>query len=258
MRPLWKGSIGFGLVNIPVRLYSATEESNVPFVSLDKKNNARIRYKKVNDTTGKEVSPSDIVKAYVMGGQYVIMEDQDFDKALPVKKDHIDIVQFVNEKEIDALYYEKPYYLEPEKGGDRAYSLLREALKKEGKAAIGLFVFHNREWVCLLKPSDTVLVLNRLRFAQEVRSTAGLVIPQPTIKAEELKMATNLIGQLTKPFKAEEFKDEYAEKIMQVVNAKAKGKATAFKALKVVHNTATEDLMEKLKASLKTSAKKAS
>ena len=107
MRPLWKGSIGFGLVNIPVRLYSATEESNLSFVSIDKKNNARIRYKKVNETTGKEVSTSDIVKAYEMGGQYVVMDNEDFDKALPVKKDHIDIVQFVNEKEIDVLYYEK-------------------------------------------------------------------------------------------------------------------------------------------------------
>ena len=135
MRPLWKGSIGFGLVNIPVRLYSATEESNVSFVSIDKKNNARIRYKKVNETTGKEVTTADIVKAYEIGGQYVVMENEDFDKALPVKKDHIDIVQFVNEKEIDVLYYEKPYYLEPEKGGDKAYVLLREALKKRRQSS---------------------------------------------------------------------------------------------------------------------------
>src|SRR5215218_10121481 len=135
MRPLWKGSIGFGLVNIPVRLYSATEESDVSFVTLDKKSKSRIRYKKVSDATGKEVVPADIVKAYKSGEQYVIMEDVDFEKAMPEKKDHIDIVQFISEKEIDILYYEKPYYLEPEKGGERAYVLLREALKKEGKAA---------------------------------------------------------------------------------------------------------------------------
>ena len=255
MRPLWKGSIGFGLVNIPVRLYSATEESNVSFVSIDKKNNARIRYKKVNETTGKEVTTADIVKAYEMGGQYVVMENEDFDKALPVKKDHIDIVQFVNEKEIDVLYYEKPYYLEPEKGGDKAYVLLREALKKEGKAALGLFVFHNREWVCLLKPSGNVIVLNRLRFTEEIRPTAGLVISDQTIKAEELKMASTLINQLTKPFKPEQFKDEYAEKLMEVIQAKSKGKVAAYKPMKVVHNTATEDLMAKLKASLKPTKK---
>ena len=255
MRPLWKGSIGFGLVNIPVRLYSATEESNVSFVSIDKKNNARIRYKKVNETTGKEVTTADIVKAYEIGGQYVVMENEDFDKALPVKKDHIDIVQFVNEKEIDVLYYEKPYYLEPEKGGDKAYVLLREALKKESKAALGLFVFHNREWVCLLKPSGNVIVLNRLRFTEEIRPTAGLVISDQTIKAEELKMASTLINQLTKPFKPEQFKDEYAEKLMEVIQAKSKGKVAAYKPMKVVHNTATEDLMAKLKASLKPTKK---
>ena len=255
MRPLWKGSIGFGLVNIPVRLYSATEESNVYFVSIDKKNNARIRYKKVNETTGKEVTTADIVKAYEIGGQYVVMENEDFDKALPVKKDHIDIVQFVNEKEIDVLYYEKPYYLEPEKGGDKAYVLLREALKKESKAALGLFVFHNREWVCLLKPSGNVIVLNRLRFTEEIRPTAGLVISDQSIKAEELKMASTLINQLTKPFKPEQFKDEYAEKLMEVIQAKSKGKVAAYKPMKVVHNTATEDLMAKLKASLKPTKK---
>ena len=258
MRPLWKGSIGFGLVNIPVRLYSATEESDISFVSLDKKSGSRIRYKKVSETTNKEVPQADIVKAFKMGEQYVVMEETDFDKALPVKKDHIDIVQFVQEKEIDVLYYEKPYYLEPEKGGDRAYALLREALKKEGKAAIGLFVFHNKEWVCLLKPSGKALALTRLRFAEEIRSTDTLSIPDSTIKADQLKMAASLISQLTKPFKPEQFKDEYAEKLLKVIEAKGKGKNATYKPMKVVHNTATEDLMEKLKASLKSTTKKAS
>jgi DNA end-binding protein Ku len=257
MRPLWKGSIGFGLVNIPVRLYSATEESDISFVTLDKKSNSRIRYKKVSDTTGKEVPPADIVKAYKSGEQYLIMEDEDFEKAMPEKKDHIDIVQFVNEKEIDVLYYEKPYYLEPEKGGERAYVLLREALKKEGKAALGKFVFHSKEWVCLLRHSEKVLVLNRLRFSQEIRSTESLVVPDGAVKADQLKMAASLIGQMTKPFKPEQFKDEYSEKLLKVIEAKSKGKTTSFKQMKVVHTTGTEDLMEKLKASLKP-AKKAS
>src|SRR6478672_11277519 len=141
MRPLWKGSIGFGLVNIPIGLYSATEESNLSFMTLDKKNQAQIRYKKVNDTTGAEVKPADIVKAYKLGKRTVIMAEEDFTKAMPEKTEHIDIVQFVEEKEIDTLYFEKPYYVEPLKGGERAYALLREALKKEGKAALGTFVF---------------------------------------------------------------------------------------------------------------------
>ena len=258
MRSLWKGSIGFGLVNIPVGLYSATEESNLSFVSLDKQSKARIKYKKVSESSGKEVKTEDIIKAYPIGGQFVTLESEDFDKASPTKKDHIDIVQFVAEKEIDALYYEKPYYLAPEKGGDRAYVLLREALKKEGKGALGLFVFHNREWVCLLKPSGDVLVLHRLRFAEEVKPTASLTVPPVTMKADELKMATSLINQLTKPFKPEQFKDEYSAKLLKVIEAKSKGKTASFKPMKVVHTTQTEDLMAKLKASLKTSTRKAS
>jgi DNA end-binding protein Ku len=258
MRALWKGSIGFGLVNIPVGLYGATEESNIAFVSLEKNTASRIRYKKVSESSGKEVTQENIVKAYPLDGRYITVEEQDFEKAIPAKKDHIDIVQFVNEKEIDPLYYEKPYYLAPEKGGDRAYVLLRDALKKEAKAALGLFVFHNREWVCLLKPSANALVLHRLRYAEEIRATDTLPIPEVASKAEELKMAAMLINQGTKPFRPKEFKDEYAAKLLKVIEAKARGKASTFKPMKVVHTTNAEDLMSKLKASLKTPSKKAS
>lgn len=258
MRSMWKGSIGFGLVNIPVKLYSATEESTLPFVTLDKNNHARIRYKKINETTGKEMKPEDIVKGYKIGGDYVIVEDEDFKKATPEKYDHLEIAQFVYEKEIDAVYYEKPYYLEPEKTGVKAYVLLRDALKKEGKAALGPLVYHNREWVCLIKPMNDILVMHRLRFSDEIRSEEGLVVPQTPIKPEELKMAATLIAQLTKPFKPEEFKDEFSEKLLKVIEAKAKGKSTTVKPMKVVHSSNTEDLMQKLKASLKTQTRKAS
>jgi DNA end-binding protein Ku len=192
-----------------------------------------------------------------MGENTVIMEEEDFKKATPGKSDHIEIIQFVVEKEVDSIYFEKPYYIAPTKGGEKAYALLRDSLKKEGKAAIGTFVFHKREWVCLLKPSADALVLNQLRFAEEIRSTKGLEIPQVSTKAEELKMAASLIAQLTKPFKPEQFRDEYAEQLLKIIEAKSKGKTTKFKAMKVVHTTETEDLMQKLKASLKP-AKKAS
>jgi DNA end-binding protein Ku len=258
MRPLWKGSIGFGLVNIPIGLYSATEDSNLTFFTMDKKNKAAIRYKKVNDATGAEVKQGDIVKAYKVGNSTVIMEEEDFNKAMPGKTEHIEIIQFVAEKEIDTLYYEKPYYIAPLKGGEKAYALLREALKKEGKAALGTFVFHKREWVCLLKPSADALVLHQLRFAEEIRSTKGLELPEIKPKNEELKIAASLIAQLTKPFKPEQFKDEYAQKLLKIIEAKAKGKTTKFKPMKVVHTTETEDLMAKLKASLKPPTKKAS
>ncbi|MFL5739669.1 MAG: Ku protein [Flavisolibacter sp.] len=258
MRSIWKGSIGFGLVNIPVKLYSATEESNLPFITLDRSNHARIRYKKVNESTGKDVKEGDLVKGYKMGEGYVIVEEEDFQRATPEKYDHLEIVQFVAEKDIDAVYFEKPYYLEPEKSGARAYALLRDALKKEGKAALGPLVYHKREWVCLVKPLGDVLVLHRLRFAQEIRGAEGLVIPKTEVKNEELKMASLLINQLTKPFKPELFKDEFSEKLLKVIESKAKGKTATVKQMKVVHSNTTEDLMQKLKASLKAPAKKAS
>jgi DNA end-binding protein Ku len=256
MRSIWKGSIGFGLVNIPVRLYSATEESNLPFVTLDKNNHARIRYKKINEETGKDVKEGDIVKGYKIGDNYVIVDNEDFAKVTPEKYDHMEIDQFVSEKEIDAVYYEKPYYLEPEKSGARAYALLRDALKKESKVAIGTLIYHNKEWVCLIKPKDELLVMHRLRFAQEIRGTEGLVVPKAEVKADEIKMAAMLINQLTKPFDPENYRDEYSEKLLKVIEAKAKGKKTTYKPMKVVHS-ATEDLMQKLKASLKNPPKKA-
>ena len=258
MRPIWTGSIGFGLVILPVKLYSATEESTLPFFTLDKSNNGRIRYKKVNEITGKEVTATDIVKGYKVGKDIVIVEEEDFQKATPEKYDHLEIVQFISEKEIDAVYFEKPYYLEPDKTGVKAYALLRDALKKEGKAAIGPLVYHKREWICLIKPLDNLLVMHRLRFAEEIRKPEGIVVPDQTLKADEIKMAATLINQLTKPFKPEQFKDEFSEKLMKVIEAKAKGKTDTFKPLKVVHSSATEDLMQKLKASLKTQTKKAS
>src|SRR5687768_15849079 len=192
-----------------------------------------------------------------LGGSYVIVDDEDFKKAAPEKVDHLEITQFVNEKDIDAVYFEKPYYLEPDKSGAKAYALLRDALKKEGKAALGPLVYHNKEWVCLIKPLRNILVMHRLRFSDEIRSEQGLVIPDTPLKAEEIKMATALIAQLTKPFKPEDYRDTYNEKLLKLIEAKAAGKAVP-KAMKVVHSNTTVDLMSQLKASLKAPTKKAS
>jgi DNA end-binding protein Ku len=255
MRPTWTGSIGFGLVNIPVRMYVATEESNLSFAQLHKDDHGKIRYKKVNENTGKEVKQEEIVSGYKIGANYVIVDDADFEKVAPEKVDHLEIQQFVNEKDIDAVYFEKPYYLAPDKTGAKAYNLLREALKKENKAALGPLVIRNKEWICLIKPLRNILVMHRLRFSDEIRSEEELVIPETPLKPEEIKMATALVSQLTKPFKPEEYRDTYTEKLLKLIEAKAKGKAVP-KTMKVVHNTTTIDLMSQLKASLKT--KKAS
>lgn len=259
MKSMWKGSIGFGLVNIPVRMYVATEESSISFFQLDKKTHGRVRYKKVSEETGKELQQEDIVKGYEFEGRMLVIDESDLAKAMPEKIDHLEILQFVNEKEIDAVYYEKPYYLEPEKQGGKAYALLRDALLLEGKVGLGLLVYHNKEWLCLIKAMRKVLVMHRLRFSDEIRSEKGLQIPDVEIKKDELKMASMLVAQLTKPFNAEDYKDTYSEKLMAVIEAKARGKAPG-KTMKVVHNATTTDLMEKLKASLSTkrSSKKAS
>jgi DNA end-binding protein Ku len=257
MRSIWKGALGFGLVNIPVQMYAATEESTIPFVSLDKNDNARIRYKKVNEGSGKEVPYSDIVKGYDVGGHLVIVTDEDIKSASPEKMDLLSIVQFVDEEEIDPRYYEKPYYLQPDKNGAKAYALLREALKKEKKVALGPLVFHRREWICAVKPLDNCMVLHRLRFPEEIRDFSELNIPDAQIQDKEMKMAAQLVNQLTEPFDPKQFKDEFSAKLMQVIEAKAKGKGAKVKEMKP-RTTTTVDLMESLKASLKPSRKKAS
>lgn len=257
MRAIWTGSIGFGLVNIPIKLYSAVEESSLDLDMLDKKDHANIRFKRVNENTGKEVAWQNIVRGYLLNERYVVLDDADFEKASPEKTKHIEITQFIDETEIDSTYFELPYYLEPEKTGTRAYVLLRDALEKTGKAGVGMFVMHKREHICIIKAKDDVLVLNRIRFPQEIRSSKDLKLPATKSKPAELKMAVNLIDQLTEPFDPKRYKDDYTGKLMKIIEAKAKGKKAPFKPMKVVHSK-TQDLMDQLKASLSTSKKKAS
>jgi DNA end-binding protein Ku len=259
MRAIWTGSIGFGLVNIPIKMYSAVEESSLDLDMLDKKDHSNIRFKRVNENTGKEVAWQNIVRGYLLDEKYVVLDDTDFEKASPEKTKHIEITQFIDEKEIDSVYFELPYYLAPEKSGVRAYVLLREALEKTGRAGVGMFVMHKREHVAIIKPSEDrdVLVLNRIRFPQEIRSTKDLEIPASKPKPAELKMAINLIEQLTEPFDPSKYKDDYTGKLMKIIQAKAKGKKTPFKPMKVVHSK-TQDLMDQLKASLSSSKRKAS
>jgi DNA end-binding protein Ku len=249
MRAIWTGSIGFGLVNIPVKMFSAVQNSTLDLDMLDKKDHSNIRFKRVNENTGKEVPWDSIVRGYLMNDKYVVLDKKDFESAAPEKTKHIEITQFADEDEIDSTYFESPYFLEPEKTGTRAYTLLREALAKTKKVGIGLFVMHNREHVGIIKTSGPVLILNRIRFAEEIRSPKDLNLPSEKSKPNELKMAMSLIDQLTEKFDINRYKDDYTEKLLKIIKAKSKGKAVPFKPMKVVHST-TKDLMEQLKASL--------
>jgi DNA end-binding protein Ku len=258
MRAIWTGSIGFGLVNIPVRLFSATQDSQLDLDMLDKHGHANIRYARINSKTGKEVEWADIVKGYKLDDKYIVLTDTDFEKASPEKSKMISINEFTDEASINTTFYETPYYLEPVKGGEKAYVLLREALKQSGKVAIGQYVMRNKEALCLLKAQDEMLLLLKIRFPEEIRDYSELNIPKNiTIKPAELKMAQTLINQLTsKKLAIDKYKDTYDEELMKIIKAKSKGKKIVTPEIKIVHSK-SKDLMEQLKASL-TPRKKAS
>ncbi len=258
MRPIWTGAIGFGLVNIPVKLYSATESSDVDLDMLDKKDHSHIKYLRVNEKTGKEVPWSNIVKGYDTGRKYVVLDEQDFEKAGAEKTKLIEITDFVKQEEIDSVYYETPYYLAPEKSGVRPYALLREALIKTKRAGVASFVMRNKEHLAILRVSGDAIILNRIRFHEEIRPTTELALPAKTVvKPAELKMAIALVDQLSGKFDITGYKDSYTASLMKVINAKAKGIKTVAPVMKVVHSKA-KDLMEQLKASIETKRKKAS
>lgn len=250
MKAIWTGAIGFGLVNIPVKLYTASQSSSLDLDMIDKKDHARIRYQRINEETGKVVDWKNIVKGYAMKGEYIVLSDADFQKASPEKSKVIAIDAFVEETEIDTVYYESPYFLEPAKGGERAYVLLRDALKKSGKAGLGSFVLRSKEHLSIVKPYGNILLLERIRFAEEVRKPSEVKVPKTKAKPNELKMALNLIDQLAAPFDIKKYKDTYTSSLMQFIRAKAKGGRVKEPVLKVTHRKPV-DLMEQLKASLK-------
>ncbi|MDD5321074.1 MAG: Ku protein [Methylococcales bacterium] len=250
MKSIWTGAIGFGLVNIPVKLYSAVETSNLDLDMLDKKDHANIRFRRVNECSGKEVSWENIVKGYKLNDEYVILTDEDFETASVEKSKVIAISDFVKEDEIDSIYFETPYYVEPEKSGERAYVLLQEALLKTAKVGIATFVMRSRENLAILRATDEVIILNKIRFAEEIRDASELALPPKTgIKKGELEMAVSLINQLTGEFDITAYKDTYTDALLKLIKAKAKGVKTKTPHLKVVQSKST-DLIAQLKASL--------
>ncbi len=252
MRAIWSGAIGFGLVNIPVRVFSAIQSSSLDLDMLDKHDNGKIRYQRVNEDTGEEVAWGDIVKGYMINDKYVVLTEDDFAAAAPEKSKTIDIQEFADESEIDTTFYEMPYYLEPAKGGERAYALLREALKTSGMVAIGSFVMRTKENLCLLKAQGNMLLLLRLRFSEEIRDYKDLNIPGAgtAVKPAELKMAKALIAQLTpKKFDIAKYKDTYDAELLKLIKLRAKGKNLPEPKIKIAKSK-SKDIMEQLKESL--------
>ena len=259
MRSIWSGAISFGLVNIPVKLGSAVESGNeLDFDMLSKKDMAPIRYARIDTETGKEVPWKEIVKGYQYAkGKYVLVTDEDFAKARPEKSKTIDIVQFVKEEEIDPIFYEKPYYLMPDKGAGKSYHLLIKALEKSKTVGLAEFMLRNRMHICALKVRDGVLLLNQMRYYEEIREVPEVESPRSEkISTKEVELAVKLIDQLTEKFNPKEFKDTYVSELKKVIKAKAAGKP--IKIAEPEKQTATvKDLMEVLKQSLETSKKTA-
>ena len=257
MRSIWKGSISFGLINIPVKIYTAVQESSLDLDMLDSNDHSNIKFKRVNENTGKEVEYKDIVKGYKLNGDYVILDDEDFKAADALKSRTIEILNFVDQKQIDSIYYENPYYLEPEDQSMKAYALLRDSLKASGKVGVTTFVLRNKESLAILKPRDNVIVLNKIRFSQEIRATEELKLPEVSkTKSKEMEMANKLIDQLTEKFDIAKYQDTYTAKLIKIIKSKSKGKKTVVPLMRVVHPQ--KDLMSMLKASLEGKKKRAS
>ena len=227
-RGLWKGAISFGLVNVPVELHSAKKRAaELDMTMLDKRDLAPVGYKRVNKSTGKEVAWGDVVKGYeYKDDKYVVLSDEDFRRANPEAAKTVDILAFVELGEIQPQYFDTPYYLKPEKRGEKAYALLRDTLEKAGKAGIASVVIRTKQYLAALVPQDELLVLNTLRYADELKDPAELEIPKAKVTAKELDMAMRLVEDMADKWHPDKYKDTYRDDLLKRIKAKVKAGET--------------------------------
>ena len=253
MRAIWKGNISFALVSIPISLFSATRKNEISFHHLHKKDMSPISYKRFCDTEGVEVPWEDITKGYEYEkDQYVEITDEDLEKADVEHSKTIQIMEFVSEEEIDPLYFDKPYYLEPQKGGEHAYGLMREALTKSKKIGIAKVLLKSREHLAAVKAVGDLMTMQTMRFAHEIVDAGSLNVPKKVeVSKKEMDLANMLIDSMTDTFDPKKYKDDYYEKILEVIDMKVKGVTPAAPAIKGRTTGKVVDLMEVLKESLK-------
>jgi DNA end-binding protein Ku len=253
-RAIWKGSISFGLVNIPIALYPATRREELKFRLLRKSDLSPVNYKRVAEKDGKEVSWDEIVKGYEYEkGKYVVLKDEDFERVDLEATQTVDIQDFVDQKEIDPMFFYKPYYLEPQKGGDKAYALLRDALEESKKVGIAKVVIKTRQYLAGVKPEDGTLVLELMHFAEELADPGKLhVLKKVELGKREMNMATALIDSMSSKWKPEKYRDDYREALMEVIEEKveAGGKEIEEKPRKAPKPTKVIDLVSVLQKSL--------
>jgi DNA end-binding protein Ku len=251
MRPIWKGSISFGLVYIPIAVYPATREEKLSFRQLRRTDLSPIKYKKVAEADMKEVPASDIVKGFEYErGRYVIMNDEDFEKVRIESTHSIDITDFVELEQVDPKFFYKPYFLEPQKGGEKAYSLLHKALSGTDKIGIAKVVISNREYLAAVKADGLFLVLELMHFASEVLTPEELNRPKTELNDKELKMAQALVDSMTVAWEPNKYRDEYRTAVMELIEQKAKNKKIDVKPSAPHAATNVVDLVKVLQESL--------
>lgn len=252
LRTLWKGAISFGLVHIPVRVYTATENKNVKFRFLHRECKTPVRYVKWCPTCGREVASEEIVNGYeYQKGQYVVLEDEDFERLPAVQTKVIDIVDFVDLGEIDPIYFDKTYYLEPGDGGSKAYALLRKAMLDTGRIAVAKVAVRATQSLAAIRVFDqTVLAMETMYWPDEVRTYAGLegLDAGPAFHDNEVRMADMLIGSLTAPFDPAKYTDDYRLALHQAIQAKVEGRQVF--EYREPETARVIDLMEALRASV--------
>lgn len=255
MRTVWKGTISFGLVSIPIGLYRATNDEELSFRLLRKSDLSPVNYKRVAERDGKEVPWDQIVKGYEFKkGKFVVLRDEDFKRVDIEATQTVDILHFVRVEEINPMFFRKPYYMEPSKGGDKAYALLREALRKSDKVGIAKVVIKTRQYLAAIKPRGELLVLELMHFLDELVDAGELRAPakmKPT--AQEVSIAGNLIDNMTAKWKPEEYSDDYREALLKLIRSKARkgGKEIEPVVARKPKATNVIDLVEVLKRSVK-------
>jgi DNA end-binding protein Ku len=227
-RGLWKGAISFGLVNVPVELYSAKKRAaELDMTMLDKRDLAPVGYQRVNKSTGKEVPWDDVVKGYeYKDDKYVVLSDEDFRRANPEAAKTVDIHAFVELSSIAPQYFETPYYLAPGKRGEKAYALLRDTMKKAAKAGIATVVIRTKQYLAAVVPQDDLLILNTLRYADELKDPAEMKIPDAKVTSKELDMAMRLVEDMSDEWKPAEYKDTFRQDLLKRIEAKMKAGQT--------------------------------
>lgn len=255
-RAIWSGTISFGLLNVPVRLYSAVARRDIALRQIRESDGTRIRNRRVAEGTDEEVPYEKIVKAFeVTPGSYVPLTKEELEALAPEKTRAIEVRDFVDLEQIDPIYFDSPYYLGPAEGAEKAYSLLARAMEESGKVAVARFVFRNKEHLAALRPSDGVLTLTTMRFADEVVPPGELedVLPaeQPKVAKQEVEMAEQLIESLTREFDPTAYRDEYREQLLSLIERKAEGKdVLEAPAAEAPQATAAPDLMSALEESI--------